>query len=83
MKLQKVKNYQLKEFVAKLSKPEYDLSPATITGVVNCTKAIIASAIDQNGDCLYPRTWNNEFLDRVLQDLELTKFPSKLDQDYV
>jgi len=27
--------------------------------------------------------WNNEFLDRVLQDLELTKFPSKLDQDYV
>jgi len=30
---------------------------------VNLTKLIVSSAIDDNGDELYPRKWNNDFID--------------------
>lgn len=69
--LQKVENGKMKSFVQKLSK----LSPASIDGIANCVKAIIASAIDSNGNMLYPRKWNTEFIDAPLIDKKAQKAP--------
>jgi integrase len=40
-----------------------ELNPRTIHGIVETAKRIIASAVDENGNELYPRRWNTEFLD--------------------
>jgi integrase len=42
---------------------ERKLSAQTMTTYVNLTKLIVSSAIDDNGDELYPRKWNNDFID--------------------
>jgi hypothetical protein len=34
--------------------------------VTNVVKAVVASAIDDNGDQLFPRKWNDEFIDAPL-----------------
>ncbi len=39
------------------------LSPATINLAVSLMKQIVKSAVDENGDQLYPRTWNTRFID--------------------
>jgi integrase len=39
------------------------LSPQTITTYVNLVKLIVASAIDENGEEVYPRKWNSSFID--------------------
>jgi integrase len=39
------------------------LSAQTITTYVNLVKLIVASAIDENGEPLYPRKWNSSFID--------------------
>jgi integrase len=40
-----------------------DLSAKTIGELVATTKQIVASAVDANGNYLYPRQWNAKFLD--------------------
>jgi integrase len=40
-----------------------DLSAKTIGELVAATKQIVASAVDANGNYLYPRQWNAKFLD--------------------
>jgi hypothetical protein len=49
----------MKEFVEHIS----GLSPATIRDYSNVVKAVVASAINEDGECLFPRTWNEEFID--------------------
>src|ERR1051325_571501 len=39
------------------------LSAQTITTYVNLVKLIVASAIDENGEELFPRKWNSSFID--------------------
>jgi hypothetical protein len=39
------------------------LSPATIRDYSNIVKAIIASAINDKGDELFPRKWNDVIVD--------------------
>ena len=58
--LKDVENGTLKAFVAQIH-PR--LAPTTVTAVVGLVKKIVASAVDPNGNQLYPRTWNNEFID--------------------
>jgi len=59
--LSQIENGTAKTVVQKLS--EAGLSAASINSIVNVLKQIVASAVDQNGNQLYPRTWNNEFID--------------------
>jgi len=60
MNLRDVENGTLKAFVAQIHP---HLAPTTVTAVVGLVKKIVASAVDPNGNQIYPRTWNNEFMD--------------------
>jgi integrase len=56
-----VNNRTVKALVARLT--EGGLSPATITLAVSLVKQIVKSAVNADGDQLYPRTWNPRFID--------------------
>lgn len=58
--LQELENGAAKAVISQLSE---DLSASTVAGIFHVFKAVIASATDQNGNQLYPRTWNLAFLD--------------------
>jgi hypothetical protein len=54
-----VNNRTMKEFVERIS----GLSPATIRDYANIVKGVVASAINEDGEEVFPRTWNEEFID--------------------
>src|SRR5215472_14156426 len=54
-----VNNLAVRDFVEHISR----LAPATIRDYSNIVKAVVASAVHQNGERLFPRTWNEEFID--------------------
>jgi len=54
-----VNNLAIRDFVEHIS----NLAPATIRDYSNIVKAVVASAVDENGERLFPRTWNYEFID--------------------
>src|SRR6516162_5208768 len=54
-----VTNRDMKEFVEHISA----LSAATIRDYSNIIKAVVASAINEDGEQLFPRTWNEEYID--------------------
>ena len=56
-----VTNSTLKQVVTHLSAA--NLSPKTIRNVVQAMTMVVASAVDENGDKIYPRKWNYEFAD--------------------
>src|SRR5271157_2131710 len=51
-----VNNKTAKLLVGRLT--EAHLSPATISLAVSLVKQIVKSAVDEDGNQLYPRTWN-------------------------
>lgn len=55
-------NGGMKRFVDFLCS-EKEMSPRHLRDVVLVTKLILKSAIDSNGNFLYPRVWNSSFLD--------------------
>lgn len=57
-----VNNLAMKDFVEHIS----NLAPATIRDYSNIVKAVVASAINENGEQLFQRTWNEEFIDAPL-----------------
>jgi hypothetical protein len=57
-----VNNLAMKDFVEHIS----ELAPATIRDYSNIVKAVVASAINDKGEQLFPRTWNEEFIDAPL-----------------
>jgi len=60
--LSEINNAVLKTLVAKMS--EAGLSPKTISdNYVPVVKMVVASAVDEQGEQLYPRKWNHEFID--------------------
>jgi integrase len=56
-----IENGVAKKFVASLTGA--GLAPATINQIFNVVKAVVASAVDRNGNELYPRKWNPDFID--------------------
>jgi integrase len=54
-----IENGVLKALVSSVG----DLAPSTIQGIASLVKQVISSAVDQNGNELYPRKWNNDFID--------------------
>lgn len=61
MLLADVNNPAVKELVSKMVAAK--LSPKTILNVVQTVKMVVASATDDDGAPLYPRTWNHEKID--------------------
>ena len=59
--LENVQNGVIRGFVQRLA--ETEKSTATILAVVSLVKNVVKSAVDQDGNQLYPRTWNNTFMD--------------------
>ena len=55
-------NLAMKDFVDHIS----NLAPATIRDYSNIVKAVVASAINEMGEELFPRAWNEEFIDAPL-----------------
>jgi len=49
----------MKDFVECIS----SLAPATIRDYANTVKAVVASALDENGEAMFPRKWSEEFID--------------------
>jgi integrase len=71
--LSEVENGTLKALVVELA----SLSASTQQGVVYVVKAVVASAVDPNtGNPLYPRTWNNDFIDVPVIDPKKQKAPT-------
>lgn len=71
--LEKVENGSLKRLVAKMS--DAGLKAATIAGVTNCLKGVLGSAVDDNGNEMYPRKWNTEFIDAPIINAKEQKAP--------
>jgi integrase len=69
--LLQIENGGAKQFVTQLNRS--GLAPATVNAIFNVVKAVLASAVDQNGNEMYPRKWNPDFIDLPVV--------SKTDQD--
>lgn len=59
--LQNIENGVARHFIIKMNKKK--LSASTVNQVFNVVTAIMASAVDENGNELYPRKWNHDFID--------------------
>jgi integrase len=73
--LSEINNAVLKTVVAKMS--EGGLSPKTITdNYAPVVKMVVASAVDKQGEEIYPRKWNAEFIDLPVVEKEKQNTPS-------
>jgi integrase len=61
MPLSNVNNLALKGLVSEMT--EADFAPKTISNYAQVVKMVVASAIGDDGEELYPRKWNHEFID--------------------
>jgi len=71
--LSSVGNLALKGLVAKMVKA--GLSPKTINTYSQVVKSVVASAVNEEGERLYPRKWNHEFCDMPVVDKRKQKTP--------
>jgi integrase len=75
LRLSEINNAVLKTVVAKMS--EGGLSPKTITdNYAPVVKMVVASAVDEQGEEIYPRKWNAEFVDLPVVEKEKQNTPS-------
>jgi integrase len=58
--LSEVSNKAVRELVEKMSAA--GLSPKTIVNYVQVAKLVVASAVSEEGEQIYPRTWNHDFI---------------------
>jgi integrase len=73
--LSEINNAVLKTVIAKMS--EGGLSPKTITdNYAPIVKMVVASAVDEQGEEIYPRKWNAEFIDLPVVEKEKQNTPS-------
>jgi integrase len=61
MPLASVNNLALKELVCKMAEAEF--SPKTMHNYLQVVKMVVASAVNEQGEEIYPRKWNHEFID--------------------
>jgi integrase len=70
-----INNAVFKTVIAKMS--EGGLSPKTITdNYAPIVKMVVASAVDEQGEEIYPRRWNAEFIDLPVVEKEKQNTPS-------
>ncbi len=58
--LSEVSNGVLRELIAKMAAA--GLAPKTIVNYTQVVKLVVASAVNDEGDQIYPRTWNHNFI---------------------
>jgi integrase len=64
--LSDVVNKTLKSVVTRLHHARLEqtkLKPATIQNILMVAKLVVASAVDDDGNALFPRKWNSKFID--------------------
>ncbi len=66
MPLAEVSNAALKKLVEKMA--EGGLSPKTIVNYTQVPKMVMASAVNAEGDQIYPRKWNHDFVGMPIVD---------------
>jgi integrase len=71
--LSEVNNAVLKSLVAKMVK---GLSPKSIDTYSQVVKMVVASAVNDEGEEIYPRKWNNEFIDMPIVEEEKQNTPT-------
>ena len=59
--LELIENGVAKDFIAGLNNAS--LAAQTVNDIFRVVKAVIASAVDSNGNELYPRKWNPDYID--------------------
>jgi hypothetical protein len=64
--LSSVGNLALKGLVEKMVKA--GLSPKTVNTYTQVVKSVVASAVNEEGEQLFPRKWNHEFVDMPVVD---------------
>jgi integrase len=73
--LDTVNNQAMKELVAKLV-ASGKLGPKSISNYAQVVKMVVASAVNEQGEQIYPRRWNHEFIDMPVVDKSKQKTPS-------
>ncbi len=61
MPLASVNNLAVKELVSHMAVAGF--SPKTMRNYVQVVKMVVASAVNEQGEEIYPRKWNHEFID--------------------
>ena len=56
-----VNNLAVRGLVTKMA--DAGMSPKMVNNVVQVVKMVVASAVNENGERVHPRTWNHEFID--------------------
>jgi hypothetical protein len=64
--LASLNNLSVKNLIVKMH--EAGLSPKSIANYVGLVKLVVASAIDNEGEELFPRKWNHDFLDMPIEE---------------
>jgi integrase len=72
--LEKVNNAALKAVVAAMMKG--GLSAKTINTYTQVVKSVVASAVNDEGEQMFPRTWNHEFVDMPIVKKSVQNTPS-------
>jgi integrase len=72
--LSDVNNATLKSTVAKMS--DGGLSPKSINNYAQVVKMVVASAVSDQGEQIYPRKWNHEFVDMPVVQKDKQNTPS-------
>jgi integrase len=73
--LDAVNNLAMKELVAKMV-ASYELGPKSIGNYMQVVKMVVASAVNEQGEEIYPRKWNHEFIDMPVVKKYEQKRPS-------
>ena len=74
MPLEKINKAALKQVVAAMMKG--GLSPKTIDTYTQVVKSVVASAVNDEGEQIYPRKWSNEFVDMPIVKKSSQNTPS-------
>jgi integrase len=72
--LAQVNNAALKDLVTKML--EGGLSPKTVNNYAQVVKMVVASAVNSEGEQLFPRKWNHDFVDMPIVEKAKQNTPS-------
>ncbi len=72
--LSEVSNGALRSLVEKMSSA--GLAPQSIIAYSNVVKMVVASAVNENGDQIYPRQWNHDFVGIPVLDQTTQRRPT-------
>jgi hypothetical protein len=74
-----VSNSAVHELVEKMS--EAGLSPKTIVNYVQVVKLVVASAVNEEGEQIYPRKWNHDFIQLPIVRRDQQRRPAVTETD--